>query len=66
MRAFMAGATSRGAVAARNEVVSIESQIPAASLARVLAEAGATTTTSAFSASARWEIGSCSGAGSPG
>ena len=42
IRSFIAGATRRGAVQARNEVVSIESAIPAASLARVLAEAGAT------------------------
>jgi len=37
-----AGATARGAAQARNAVVSIESQIPAVSLAIVFAEAGAT------------------------
>jgi hypothetical protein len=42
MRSFIAGATRRGATQARNDVVSIESAIPAASLASVLAEAGAT------------------------
>ena len=42
MRSFIAGATRRGAVQARKEVVSIESAIPAASLAIVFAEAGAT------------------------
>ena len=42
MRSFIAGATRRGAVQARKEVVSIESAAPAASLAIVLAEAGAT------------------------
>ena len=42
MRSFIAGATSRGAAQARKEVVTIESAIPAASLAMVLAEAGAT------------------------
>ncbi len=42
MRPFIAGATSRGAVQARKEVVSIESAAPLASLATVLAEAGAT------------------------
>ena len=41
MRSFIAGATSRGAVQARNEVVSIESAMPAASFAIVFAEAGA-------------------------
>ena len=42
IRSFIAGATSLGAAEARNDVVSIESAIPAASLAMVLAEAGAT------------------------
>jgi hypothetical protein len=42
MRSFIAGARRRGATQARKEVVSIESAIPAASLAIVLAEAGAT------------------------
>ena len=42
IRSFIAGATSRGAVQARNAVVRIESQSPAASFAIVFAEAGAT------------------------
>ena len=42
IRSFIAGATARGARQATNEVVSIESQIPAASFAIVLADAGAT------------------------
>jgi hypothetical protein len=42
MRSFIAGATARGAGQARNDVVTIESAIPAASFATVLAEAGAT------------------------
>ena len=41
MRSFIAGATTRGAGQARNEVVTIESAIPAASLAIVFADAGA-------------------------
>ena len=41
IRSFIAGATSRGAAQARKEVVTIESAIPAASLATVFAEAGA-------------------------
>ncbi len=41
IRSFIAGATARRAVQARNDVVTIESAIPAASLATVLAEAGA-------------------------
>ena len=61
MRSFIAGATSRGAVQARKEVVSIESQIPAASLAIVFAEAGATRKASAFATTSRWPIGSCAG-----
>ena len=66
MRSFMAGATSRGAVHARNEVVSIESAAPEASFATVFAEAGATMKASALAATSRWPIGSCSGAASPG
>ena len=42
IRSFIAGATTRGAGQARNDVLSIESAIPAASLATVLADAGAT------------------------
>ncbi len=61
MRSFIAGATSRGAAQARKEVVSIESQMPAASLAIVFAEAGATSSASAFATSSRWPIGSCAG-----
>ena len=66
IRPFIAGATIRGAVQARNEVVKSESQIPAASFASVFAEAGATTKASARSTTARWEIGSCAGSSSPG
>ena len=66
MRSFIAGATTRGAGQARNEVVSIESAIPAASLAIVFAEAGAIKHRSALAASSRWPIGSWSGSGSPG
>ena len=58
MRSFIAGATSRGAVQARKEVVSIESAKPPASLAIVLAEAGATRKASQLAASSRWPIGS--------
>ena len=61
MRSFIAGATSRGAAQARKEVVSIESALPAASLAIVLAEAGATRKASQLAASSRWPIGSCAG-----
>jgi hypothetical protein len=46
--------------------VSIESAIPAASLAIVLAEAGAIRKASQLAASSRWPIGSCWGWGSPG
>ena len=41
IRSFIAGATARGAGQARNDVLTIESAIPAASLATVLADAGA-------------------------
>jgi hypothetical protein len=58
MRSFIAGATARGAAQARKAVVRIESQIPAASLAIVFAEAGATRYASAFAATSRWPIGS--------
>ena len=58
MRSFMAGATRRGAAQARKEVVSIESAIPPASLAIVLAEAGATSMRSQLAASSRCPIGS--------
>ena len=66
IRSFIAGATSRGAVQARNAVVRIESQMPAASLAIVFADAGATRKASALETTSRWPIGSWSGAGSPG
>ena len=66
MRSFIAGATARGAVQARNEVASIESQMPIASLARVLADAGATRKASALATSSRWPIGSWVGGASPG
>ena len=55
------GRRARGAVQARNEVVSIESAIPAASLAIVFADAGATRKASALATTSRWPIGSCSG-----
>ncbi len=66
MRSFIAGASRRGAAQARKEVVSIESAIPVASLAIVLAEAGATRKASQLAATSRWPIGSWPGAGSPG
>ena len=62
MRSFIAGASRRGAAQARKEVVSIESAMPAASLAIVLAEAGATRKASQLAASSRWPIGSWAGA----
>jgi hypothetical protein len=58
IRSFIAGARSRGASQARKEVASIESAKPPASLAIVLAEAGATMKASQFEASSRWPIGS--------
>jgi hypothetical protein len=42
MRSFIAGATARGAEQARKAVVTMPSAIPAASLAIVFADAGAT------------------------
>ena len=66
MRSFIAGATARGAAQARNAVVGIESQIPAASFASVFAEAGATRKASALWTTARWPIGSWAGGSSPG
>ena len=56
----------RGAVQAKNEVVRNESQMPAASLAIVFAEAGAIAKAPAASTTARWEIGSWAGISSPG
>ena len=66
MRLFIAGATTSGAVRASAALVSRLSASPAASLASVLAEAGATTKASQRRTSSRCEIGSWSGAGSPG
>ncbi len=63
---FMAGATISGRRHASAAAVSRLSAWPAASLAIVLAEAGAITYRSARSTSARWDSGACSGAGSPG
>jgi hypothetical protein len=62
----MAGATTSGAVDASAALVSRLSASPAASLAIVLAEAGARQSTSQRRTSSRCEIGSWSGAGSPG
>ena len=66
MRSFMAGATSTGQSAASAAVHSRLSACPWASLASVLALAGAITYTSARATSARWLIGVCSADGSPG
>ncbi len=60
---FIAGATTTGQVAASAALVSRLSARPWASLAIVLALAGATTRTSALRTSSRWLIGSWSGAG---
>jgi hypothetical protein len=62
----MAGATTSGAVFASAALVSRLSASPPASLAIVLAEAGATTSASQRATSSRCEIASWSGAGSPG
>ena len=66
MRLFIAGATTSGATFASAALVSRLSASPVASFASVLAEAGATTNTSARATSSRWEIGLWSDAGSPG
>jgi hypothetical protein len=63
---FIAGATTRGHVAASAADVSRLSASPWASFAIVLADAGAITNTSARRTTSRCEIGSWSGAGSPG
>ena len=63
---FMAGATISGRRQASAAAVSRLSAWPAASLAIVLAEAGAIRKASARSTSSRWLSGACSGAGSPG
>ena len=63
---FIAGATTSGRRQASAAVVSRLSAWPAASLASVLALAGAIRNTSAFSTRLRCESGSCSGGGSPG
>src|SRR5690606_26270740 len=56
MRWFIAGATASGASVARQTVLTRSSAKPCASLAMVLAVAGATTTRSAQRASSRWPI----------
>jgi hypothetical protein len=66
MAAFIAGATTSGPRQASAAAVSRLSASPAASLATVLAEAGAMSRQSARSTSARCEIPACSGSGSPG
>jgi hypothetical protein len=66
MRSFIAGATTSGDSHASAALVSRLSASPAASLAIVLADAGATAITSQRRTSSRCEIGSWSGAGSPG
>ena len=63
---FIAGATTSGAVLASAAEVSRLSARPWASFASVFADAGATTNTSQRATSSRCEIGSWSGAGSPG
>ena len=63
---FIAGAITSGAVQASAALVSRLSAWPPASLAIVLADAGAITKASQRATSSRWEIGSWSGAGSPG
>ena len=63
---FIAGASTSGRRQASAAAQSRLSAWPAASLASVLADAGATTKTSAVSASWRCESGACAGAGSPG
>ncbi len=64
--AFIAGASTSGRRHASAAEVSRLSARPCASLASVLALAGATANTSACSTSARCPIGACAGAGSPG
>ena len=63
---FIAGATSSGRRQASAAAHSRLSACPAASLAIVLADAGATRKTSARSTSSRCESGAWAGAGSPG
>jgi hypothetical protein len=63
---FIAGATSSGHVAASAALVRRLSARPAASLAIVFADAGATTRMSALRTSSRWFSGSCSGGAWPG
>ena len=60
---FIAGATSTGQVAASAQLVSRLSARPWASLAIVLAEAGAIRYRSACATSSRWLGGSCAGGG---
>ena len=66
MASFIAGARISGRRQASAAAVSRLSAWPAASLAIVLAEAGAIAKTSAVSTSARCESGVCAGGGSPG
>ena len=67
IRLFIAGATATGQAAASAAALSRLSACPCASLASVLAVAGAIRYSSARSTSARWLIGvSRSGSGSPG
>jgi len=66
IRLFIAGATATGHAAASAAVVRRLSARPCASLARVLALAGAIRYASARSTSPRWLIGARSGSGSPG
>jgi hypothetical protein len=61
MWSFIAGATASGQAAARAALVSRLSARPWASLASVLAEAGAIRYTSAFSTRRRWLSGSSGG-----
>ena len=63
---FIAGASTSGAVQARAALLSRLSAWPPASLASVLAEAGAITNASARRTSSRWEMAAWSGSGSPG
>ena len=66
MRLFIAGATTSGATFASAALVSRLSASPPASFASVFADAGATQRASQRATSSRCEIGSWSGAGSPG
>ena len=63
---FIAGASTSGAVQASAALLSRLSAWPPASLASVLAEAGAITNASARRTSSRCEMAAWSGSGSPG